>query len=58
MLQTNELEKFLEKRGEFFQGNRLPPFWLSVEVHRHQQMINSDAANSSALLSRAGGLTA
>lgn len=58
MLQTNELEKFLEKRGGFLHGYRLPPFRLSIEVHRPQQMSNSDATNSSALLSSDGDLMA
>lgn len=38
MLETNELQKLLEKCGELFQGSRLASFWLSREVYRPRRM--------------------
>lgn len=39
MLETNELEKLLEKFKGFFQGHRLPAFWLSLEVYRPSRPV-------------------
>ena len=40
MLETNELEKLLEKCREVLAGQQLPAFWLSLEVHTPRWMSN------------------
>ena len=40
MLETNELEKLLEKCREVLAGQQLPASWLSLEVHTPRWMSN------------------